>query len=441
MPEPLWGSGRAEVRAEGTNTASTTQGGVGRTRSSSPADLTGRDVQREPRHAATHRWTILGALAALVTLPLLLSGPGNDLDVANVFRSGRAIVRHGTYLPSRAPGSPVHEAIIGTLDLVGGPLLTNIASLGAGVAVLWALDILLSQHGVGPNRRWALAIAAFNPWFVIAATSSADYLFALAFTLWAAVGLRAGYTVSSGLLAALAMGCRIGSAALIAAIFVAELTATSTTGWSTPRRLRTLLSALVAAIASAILFVPSFLAAGGLEFASNDFSTSSPLVQLGRAGAKNLTLLGTIGTLAAIAALPAVVRLVRSEWRSAWVVRFAIVGLVLSQALFARFPWKMAHLLPCLAVGVLLLGAALADRPRFLMALAMLQLLFCFVQVEVLRPDDPNRATGARLDLSVDWGPVVIDWQCRREHPDAHRGRQKVEVEAAWKCAQPFSNE
>ena len=441
MPEPLWGSGRAQGRADQPIPASAGPA-TGPTGSAATAgDQTHRGLGDEPRHAAARRWTILGALAAVVTLPLLVSGPGNDLDVANVFRSGRAMVRHGTYLPSRAPGSPVHEAIIGTLDLVGGPLLTNIASLGAAVAVLWALDLLLAQHGVGPNRRWALAIVAFNPWFVIAATSSADYLFALAFTLWAAVGLRAGYTFSSGLLAALAMGSRIGSAALIAALFVAELTSVSTSGWPTPRRLRTLLSAVVAAIATVILFVPSFLAAGGLEFASNDFSTSSPLVQLGRAGAKNLTLLGTIGSLAVLAAVPALARLVRQEWRSAWVVRFALVGLVLSQALFARFPWKMAHLLPCLVVGVLLIGAALADRPRQLMGLALLQLLFCFVQVEVLRPDDPNRATGARFELSVGWGPVVTDWQCRREHPDAYRGRQKVEVEAAWKCAQPFSND
>jgi hypothetical protein len=240
------------------------------------------------------------------------------------------------------------------------------------------------------------------------------------------------------MLAALAMGSRIGSAALIAAMFVAELTAPSVSGWSTPRRLRVLVAAVVAVLGTLVLFIPSFLEAGGVEFASNDFSTSSLAVQLGRAGAKNLTLLGTIGSLATLAAVPAVVRLLRTGW-SGWVVRFAAVGLILAQALFLRFPWKMAHLLPCLVLGALLLGAALKDRPRLLMGLAALQLLFCFVQVEVVRPDDPNRATGAKLDLSVGWGPVVDDWRCRREHADAYRGRQKVEVEAAWLCAQPFS--
>ncbi|NLD77440.1 MAG: hypothetical protein GX643_12320, partial [Acidimicrobiales bacterium] len=351
-----------------------------------------------------------------------------------------AIARHGTYVPSRAPGSPVHEAMVGALDLVGGPILTNLASLGAAIAVLWALDVLLSQHGLGPERRWAIALVGFNPWFVIAATSSVDYLFALAFVLWAGVGLRAGYTVSAGLLGALAMGCRIGSATLLLAIIVAEMWVRADDGDARrARRARLVTASLVSVAGTLALFTPSFIAAGGLEFASNDFSTSSLAVHLGRAGAKNLTLLGTVGSLAALAAVPAVFRLVRGSW-SGWVVRFATIGLVLSQALFMRFPWKMSHLLPCLVVGAILLGAALGGRPRLLVTIVLLQLLFCFVQLEVIRPDDPNRATGARIDVSVGWGPVATDWQCRREHRDAYRGRQKVEVEAAWKCAQPFSD-
>ncbi len=386
----------------------------------------------------TRRWTVVGLLALLVTAPLLLSGPGNDLDVANVFRSGRAVIWHGDYLPSRAPGSPVHETIVGALGLVGGPFLTNLASLAAAIAVLWALDVLLARHGLGANRRWAIALVALNPWFVIAATSTADYVFALAFTLWAAVALRSGHAVPAGLLAALAMGSRVGSAALIAAIVVAELTAPAEERAGPFRPIRVPLFGAVAAVGTAVLFVPSFLEAGGLEFASNDFSTSDPLVQLGRAAAKDLTLLGTIASLVALAAVPAVVRTVAGQW-TGWVVRFAVVGLVLAQVLFVRFPWKMAHLLPCLVLGAILLGVSLRARPGLLVGLAALQLLFCFVQVEVFRPDDPNQATGATFDLSVGWGPVAQDWQCRREHRDAYRGRQKVEVEAAWTCAQPFA--
>ncbi|HRW38230.1 MAG TPA: hypothetical protein P5254_11045, partial [Aquihabitans sp.] len=121
-----------------------------------------------------------------------------------------------------------------------------------------------------------------------------------------------------------------------------------------------------------------------------------------------------------------------------WLVRFAAVGLVASQVLFVRFPWKMAHLLPSLLCLVVLLAVALEARPRVLMALVGLQLLFAVVRVDVIAPDDANEASSVRLRPTIVAGPVVRDWQCRLDHPDAYLGRQIEEVEAAWDCAAPF---
>lgn len=393
-------------------------------------------------------WLISGALlAVVVATPLVISGPGNDLDVANVMRSGRAIAQDFSYLPSRAPGSPVHETIVGVLDRIGGTVLTNLASLAAAIVLLVALDRLLRREGVGPGRRWAVALVAANPWFLIAATSTTDYLFALAFILLAAHALRSGRPVAAGLLAAGAMGCRIGSAVLIAAVLLAELTerggaggddataddaAARTRPWS-----RVLVAGAAAAAGTVVVFIPSYLEAGGLSFAQNDFSTSSPLVQLGRAAVKDLTLLGPLASLVVLAAFPALWRALR-RWRASWLIRFAVPGLVLSEVLFIRFPWKVPHLLPALLCGAILLGVALAERPRLLMVLVALQLVFAVVQVDVIAPDDPNQASAGELDLGISWGPVVRDWQCRRQDPDAYLGRQKVEVERAWNCARPF---
>ena len=376
--------------------------------------------------------------------PLVVSGPGNDLDVANVFRSGRAIALHLSYVPSRPPGAPVHEAIVGVFDLVGGPLLTNLSSLAAAVALLVGFERLLHREGLQRQGRWwAVALFAANPWFVVAATSTADYVFALAFVIWAALALRSGRPVWAGLLAAASMGCRIGSGALIVAVLVAELTSRSEVRTdadvdvSSARRRPVIVTAAVAAVTTVVLFIPAALAAGGLSFAENDFSTSTVAVQIGRALAKDLNLLGPPATLVALLAVPALVRAL-AAWRVSWLVRFATVGFVLSQALFVRFPWKMPHLLPCLLCLAVLLGVALDAKPRLLVALVALQLVFCVVRVNVVRPDDPNQATGGKVGITVGWGPVVTDWQCRREHPDAYRGRQKVEVEAAWDCAAPF---
>ncbi len=391
-------------------------------------------LQRLRVTEGTTPWLVAAALVALVVgVPLVVSGPGNDLDVANVFRSGRAIARHLTYLPSRAPGSPVHETIVGVLDLVGGPLLTNLASVAAAVAVVVALDRLLRREGVGPGGRWAVAVVAANPWFLIAATSSTDYLFGLAFVLLAAHALRSDRLVLAGVLAALSMGCRIGSAVLVLAVLLAELGEADRPA----ARRRVAGAALVTAVATVVLFVPAFVHAGGLAFAQNDFETAGALVHLGRAAVKDITLLGPLATVLAVLAVPAVWRAVRG-WRASWLVRFAVPGLVLSQLLFIRFPWKVPHLLPCLLCGAILLAVALERRPALLVAIAVLQLVFGIVRIDIVRPDEPGQATSGEPALSVGWGPVVTDWRCRRQDPDAYLGRQRVEVEAAWECARPF---
>ncbi len=407
-------------------------------------------LQRLREMDATSRLVAAGiALAAIVSIPLVLASPGNDLDVANVFRSGRAIALHLSYVPSRPPGAPVYEFIVGVLDLIGGPILTNLASVAAAVILLLGVDRLLREAGVR-SGRWAVALIAANPWFVIAATSTADYVFALAFVVWAALALRTGRPVLAGVLAAASMGSRIGSGALVLALLVAELTTqrgTTTDGGSTEdgidvdlgrtSRAGVFIAGVVAAVATVVVFIPVAVAAGGLSFAENDFSTSSPLVQLGRAVAKDITLLGPVATLVALLTIPALWQALK-QWRTSWLVRFGLVGFATSQVLFIRFPWKMAHLLPGLLCLAILLAVALDRRPKLLIALVVLQLVFCLVRVDLIAPDDPNAATGGKVQPGLGWGPPVIDWQCRREHPDAYRGRQKVEVEAAWDCAKPF---
>lgn len=399
----------------------------------------------------TRRWSLAAlALAVVVGLPLLLSGPGNDLDVANIFRSGRSIALHGSYVPSRAPGAPIQETVVGVLDRLGGARLAAAASLVAAAVFVVALDRLLAGEGLGVGRRWGIALVVANPWFVVAATSTVDYVFALAFVVLAALAIRRNRPVLAGLAAAASMGCRIGSALLIGALLLAELTdrraaepdaepgpdADPSPTFAAALR-RVALVAAVAAVGTVMVFVPSYLHAGGLTFARNDFSTSSPFTMLGRAAVKDLTLLGPVASVVALAAVPALIGVLRG-WRASWLVRFSVVGFALSQLLFIRFPWKMPHLLPCLLCLGILLAIAFEARPRLLITLVALQLLFGVVSVNLIAPNHANEATGGRFEPSIGWGPVVTDLRCRRDHPDVEHGRQKVEVEAAWNCSQPF---
>ena len=119
-------------------------------------------------------------------------------------------------------------------------------------------------------------------------------------------------------------------------------------------------------------------------------------------------------------------------------VRFAAPGLVLSQLLFLRFPWKMPHLLPSLLCLAILLAVAFERRPALLYALVATQILYLAMRVDVLEPNDPNNATSGKIAVSVGWGPLIIDQQCRWKMPHAYLGPQKPVIERAWNCARPY---
>jgi len=277
------------------------------------------------------------------------------------------------------------------------------------------------------------AVVAANPWFLVAASSTVGFLWALGFLLIAAVLARHRHPVLAGLPAAVAVGCRASTLALVAALVLAEALDGS------DGRRRAAVLAAVAAAGSALLYLPGFLASdASLAFAQNDVPASTPLVQAGRFAVKDLYFFGPFAAVVLLLCVPAAVRAI-GRWRTDWLVRFSAAGLLASQLVFLRFPWKMGHLLPSLACLALLLGVALRDRPRLLVALVVTQLLYVAVNVQVVRPDNPNAATGGRLTFDPAWGALVVDTQCRADDPGAWKGPGRKRADAVWNCAKPWA--
>ncbi len=391
-------------------------------------------------------WIVAGAFVALALVPLTLLGPGTDLDVGAVLHSGRGIME-GTYAPSRNPGAPVHEAATGALQWVAGTVGPNLGSLAAGVALTVLLALLLRREGVG-RIGLSVAVVVANPWFLASATSTVDFLWALAFWVGAALVLRTRPCLrgaaTAGVLAGLAIGCRSSTAFLVGGLVVAQALDRSDPDDDAPlggpsAMARALVLAAVAAGVGLLLFLPAFLSAdASLAFAQNDVPSSSAFVQLGRFLAKDLYFVGPFAAVVLLLCLPALGR-VLVRWRTDWLVRLGVLTVVLSQLLFLRFPWKMGHLLPTLVGLALVLARALGDRPRLLTALVVAQLLYAVVNVQLVAPDRPNAATGGRATFSPGWGALVVDVQCRADDPDAWEGPGIARLEAAWDCAKPWA--
>lgn len=374
------------------------------------------------------------AVLVLGYLPLTFLGPGTDLDVGGVWRSGRAIL-DGDYQVSRLPGAPVFEALAGALHAVGGPTLVNLGSLAMAVATVTALVALLRAEGV-PHAAWAGVAVLVHPVVWIAGTSMVDFLWATGLLLSGAV-LRRRTPVVAGVLWALAVGCRASTLLLVGALVVADLV--DADGGARRAALR---SAVVAVVLTMVIYVPPFLE-HGTGLIDSGVASSSALVQLGRFGVKNLFFFGPVVVVLVAALLPRLLRAGRERWRTSWLVRAGLLVVVVSEVLFLRFPWKLAHLIPVLLGLLLLLGGARLLSPRILAVLIAAHLLLGIVNVRWAEPDQPNRASGAELAPAVVEGQLVRDVRCRLDGDrDAYRRADGLdELSATWNCATPWGDE
>lgn len=378
----------------------------------------------------------LAILAAVV--PFCWWGPGTDLDVGYVLAAGRSLARDGVYRASRPPGAPVHEAMVGLLDRAGGIAASNLGTLVMAIAVV-VLVVMILRHERIPRPALVTTLLVTNPWFLIAATSTVDFPWALAAFLASAYLLRTRPGLRGAALAgipgALAIGIRSSTILIIGGLALVEIIGSDERG---VRRLSRAAVFVGVVLLGALVYIAPFLEAdGSLSFAQNSFETSSLPVQIGRFLAKDLYLFGPLAAIGLVVALPGVVRSLKG-WRGDWLVQVGLATLLISQLLYLRFPWKMAHLLPTVVAVVFLLGRALARRPRLLAGIVAAQVLFCFISIQIVEPDTPNRATGARVRIRPTAGMVVRDLQCRNDARDAFLDGDPA-LAAVWDCARPWA--
>src|SRR5690606_21553272 len=118
---------------------------------------------------------------------------------------------------------------------------------------------LLRREGVR-RAELAVAVVVANPWFLVAATSTVDFLLALALWATAALVLRSrptwGGAIGAGALAGLAVGCRSSTAFLVAGLVLAHALEPEGRVWR-----HAVVAGATAAVVGLVLFIPSYRAA------------------------------------------------------------------------------------------------------------------------------------------------------------------------------------
>lgn len=364
----------------------------------------------------------LAVVAGVLYLPLTGLGYGTDVDITNIRRAGESLL-DGHYRYSRPPGALAYEALVGVLDRIGGPLAVNLASTAAAVALLAGVATLAERLAGRRAGQVAVAVVATQPWFIVAATSLGDYLFALSFLLLGVLSAQRDHRVLAGVAFAAAAGFRVGTVLLAGAWLATELTGTrSLPAPDGPGRRPwkpVLITGAVTGVLGALWFIPPWLSAGRTRrFLLNEFETSTPLVQVGRWGIKNIGVFGIATLVVVLVASPVLLRVIRKGWTNP-AVRFAVFVCVVSELLFLRFPWKPVHLLPAV-VGLALVVAVGGVGRGLVVSLVAANLLLAVVSVTVAEPDVVDASTTGRLHLGFTRGVLLNDVDCRL-HP-RHEG-------------------
>jgi hypothetical protein len=355
-------------------------------------------------------WVAVGVCVA-VYLPFVLLGYGTDIDVAAVLEAGHRWLDHGEYAVSRVPGAAVHEVSTAFLDGIGGSFLVNVASVLFAALALWGLQALLRHEGSRVSGL-AVLVLATNPWFWIAATSLGDFVWALGLLLAGAVAARRDHRVISGVLFALAIGCRLSTIFLVLAWLAAEQLGRQ----RVPLR-SAAITASIAAVLGAVCFVPSWLWADrSLDFLDSATDFAGLRVHLGRWAIKNVAFFGVLAGAVLLWGLP---RLRRAwSWGTSVAFRFALLGLVATELLYFRFPFKMVHLVPAAMAVALLIGHLGTEARRWIAVLIAAQLVGGLITTTLAAPDVEDRATSGQVDLGVTAGPLLTDVRCRLDDLD-----------------------
>jgi hypothetical protein len=363
----------------------------------------------------------LAAITAVVTLPVVWMGYGTDLDVAALKQTG-ALIRDLDYQPSRTPGVPVFEAIVAVLDPLGHVAINLAAALTTAVAVV-GIARLVRQFGRPNGDLIALAFLA-SPIALVAASSTADFMYAIAFFVWAAWFHLRDRSIVAGLLFALAIGCRSSSFIIIGLFLLADF-------WTPASRRRCLMTAAVVVPAAGLLFVPSWMAydrtLGFLEHSEGWRGFNN---NVGRFGYKNYYVAGPLLILAALSCVPALVRSLR-DWGHNHLARVGFLCLAGTELLFLQVPWKPAHLLPAVLMFVLWVAATDRNRRPFLFLLIAVIAINGIIAIRPLTPDRPDESQTADFHPTVQVGPFLNDLRCRERYMDV----EPEILNGAWFCS------
>lgn len=186
-----------------------------------------------------------------------LTGYGTDNDTYAMLRAGQDLLTEGHYYPSRLPGYFFPEMVVGAASLIGEFYLTNLISALLGSGALLLFYNFISKFFNPSESLLITAIAGINPYYVIASSSTIDYVYSIFFLLAGLTQLLKNKYYYAAPLFAFAISSRLTAVIILIFIYVYFLSNNEK-----GNRKNLVLSFLIMALLTALLYLPSFIAEG-----------------------------------------------------------------------------------------------------------------------------------------------------------------------------------
>lgn len=344
---------------------------------------------------------ILVVLWIAMTAALVLLGYGSDSDAWRVARTADEIWETGRYVPSRTTGFPLHELLVTPAVHYGGWYLANTLSLLFGVALIAAL-FRLAGNGEFKHPVLVTISLAFLPIVVINASSTMDFVPALAVLIWAYVSLREKRWLLCAALIGIACGFRPTSGLFIIPAIIYALK-------EKEDGIAVFKMTALATVTGVIAYSPALFTQG----------VPNPFGGIDR-GLRTTVLAGGYYWLQTLGIVQSIViagilmwnfrktaRQDRSYARSPHFA-FHITVMVLWTLLFLMMPHESAYLLP--AVPSLIFVIDRLTTQKTFAVLTILLVSFHIIQFDALAGESGNR----EIELSIRNGITIDDIEDRR---------------------------
>lgn len=356
------------------------------------------------------------------------SGYGNDIDTYFMISSGHGALLKGVYHYSRPPGYFVPELIIGGASLLGGYLFTNLISSLLGTASLYLFWRLLKANGSFTHRDAALIVATvgLNPHYVIAASSTTDYVYSLFFGLLGVTALRVNRYLLAAPLFALAISSRLSNTLIIGIIYLYFIYIRHKEPESR-NGIRLVGSGVLAGCLTALLFLPPYIAAGEtFGFFTYKIGSWTFAEYLSRFVYKNIYLFGLAPFLWLGGMLIHGVTSKKLYVSSTPEVLAGMLVLLVHELLFFKVPLEIPYLLPLLFVAMPMTVVLLRPGRAAMYTFLFLVLSYGFVvNLDILDRrynEAGTEAIAADAGLFARPGVVVADLLERRHSARKYAG-------------------